>query len=63
MLLQPVGRSSLLLLPGWPTEWDVDFKLMAPLQTVVEGSYRGGKLVSLVVTPESRRKDVVYLGP
>ena len=58
MLLQPVG-DKLLLLPAWPKTWDVDFKLHAPRQTVVECVYRGGRIERLVVTPESRRADVV----
>ncbi len=47
------------LLPAWPKDWDVAFKLHAPKQTTVEGIYRAGKLERLVVTPESRRKDIV----
>lgn len=57
MLLQTDGRE-IFLLPAWPKEWDVDFKLCAPQQTMVEGVYRGGKVVSLRVTPEFRRADV-----
>ncbi len=60
MLLQTDGRK-ILLLPAWPKDWDVDFKLCAPYQTVVEGAYRDGKLRSLKVTPEARRGDVVDL--
>jgi len=58
MLLQTIG-DEIRLLPAWPKDWDVDFKLHAPRQTVVEGKVRGGKLVELKVTPEGRRKDVV----
>jgi hypothetical protein len=58
MLLQPVG-DKILLLPAWPKEWDVDFKLRAPQDTVVECIWRGGRLVKLEVTPAARRKDVV----
>ena len=47
------------VLPAWPGKWDVDFKLHAPRQTIVEGTYQRGKLVRLVVTPEARRKDVM----
>jgi hypothetical protein len=60
MLLQTDGRE-IFLLPAWPKEWDVDFKLHAPQQTVLEGVYRDGKVVSLKVTPESRRADVKIL--
>jgi alpha-L-fucosidase 2 len=57
MLMQTEGRR-ILLLPAWPAEWDVDFRLHAPYQTIVEGKVRGGLLAELRVTPESRRKDV-----
>jgi hypothetical protein len=57
MLLQTDGRK-IFLLPAWPKQWDVEFKLHAPRQTVVEGVYRDGKMQSLRVTPESRRADV-----
>jgi hypothetical protein len=58
MLLQTDGRK-IFLLPAWPKDWDVEFKLHAPQQTVLEGVYRGGLLKSLKVTPASRRADVV----
>ncbi len=57
MLLQADG-GKIRLLPAWPKEWDVSFKLHAPQQTVVECVYRAGKIESLAVTPESRRQDV-----
>ncbi|MHC4201400.1 MAG: DUF5703 domain-containing protein [Planctomycetota bacterium] len=55
------GEDRIRLLPAWPKEWDVDFKLHAPRHTVVEGSVRGGEVRELRVTPESRRKDVVVM--
>ena len=61
MLLQSVG-DKLLLLPAWPMEWDVDFKLHAPQNTVVEGRVENGKLVKLQVTPQEREKDVILPG-
>jgi hypothetical protein len=45
-------------MPAWPKDWDCDFKLHAPYQTVIEGKVVGGKIKELKVTPESRRKDV-----
>jgi hypothetical protein len=57
MLLQAEG-DAIWLLPAWPADWNVTFKLHAPRQTTVEGIYRDGKLEQLKVTPESRRKDV-----
>jgi alpha-L-fucosidase 2 len=47
------------LLPAWPNDWSVDFKLHAPGKTVVEGSARDGHLTELRVTPKARRLDVV----
>jgi hypothetical protein len=62
MLMQADGRS-IVLFPAWPKEWDVEFKLHAPMNTTVEGVYRGGKLHSLKVTPVERAKDLTYLAP
>lgn len=50
------------LLPAWPKEWDVQFKLHASRQTTVEGRVKDGKLVELNVVPASRMKDVVLCG-
>jgi len=62
MLLQSDGRR-LFLLPAWPKNWNATFKLHAPYQTIIEGAYRGGKLVDLKVTPPERRKDVITAEP
>jgi hypothetical protein len=62
MLLQPRGNK-ILLLPAWPKEWNVSFKLHAPRNTIVECEYRDGKVTRLNVTPESRRADVVVMTP
>jgi len=57
MLLQSDGRK-LYVLPAWPKNWNVAFKLHAPYNTTVAGVFKAGKLERLTVTPESRRKDV-----
>lgn len=57
MLLASAG-DTIFLMPAWPKEWDVSFKLYAPHRTTIECDYRGGKIERLRVTPESRRKDV-----
>jgi hypothetical protein len=62
MLLQVRGEK-LLLFPAWPKEWNVDFKLHAPGNTVVRGFLRNGKLEKLEVTPASRAKDIVQMTP
>jgi hypothetical protein len=58
MLLQCDDRE-IRLLPAWPGDWDADFKLRAPYNTIVEGRVRGGKIVGLDVSPRSRKKDIV----
>lgn len=58
MLLQSEGEK-IFLLPAWPKEWNVDFKLHAPQQTFIEASVREGRIAQLRVTPDSRRKDIV----
>jgi hypothetical protein len=62
MLLQSDG-DRLFLLPAWPKQWNVAFKLHAPRNTVVEGVYRDGKLEQLKITPDSRAKDIVKMDP
>jgi hypothetical protein len=49
MLAQQTG-GELLLLPAWPKEWDADFKLHAPDQTIVQGSVRNGEMVDVKFT-------------
>jgi len=58
MLLQNVGRK-ILILPAWPRQWDVDFKLHANYNTIVEARVRNGKILNLKVTPNERKADVV----
>ena len=57
MLMQCDGRR-IILLSAWPTNWNADFKLHAPLETTVEGPVRDGKITRLNVIPESRKKDI-----
>jgi len=59
MLLQlgDDDNQSVVLLPTWPCAWDVNFKLKAPLNTVIEGNLKGGKL-SFTVSPSSRTSAV-----
>lgn len=60
MLMQTTG-DKIYLLPAWPKGWDVDFKLNAPKNTVVECVYKNGKIEKLVVTPEARKADIVLM--
>lgn len=60
MLLQTDG-DTIYLLPAWPKNWDVHFKLYAPKRTIIEAEVRNGQITMLNVWPESRRKDIVNL--
>lgn len=59
MLLQadPYSRK-IYLLPAWPKNWNVKFKLRAPYNTTIECVFQGGKIEKLLVVPESRKNDV-----
>ena len=58
MVLATAG-DKILVLPAWPQEWDVSFKLHAPRKTTVDCVYRKGKIEKLEVAPQSRAQDVV----
>ncbi|MEW5900674.1 MAG: DUF5703 domain-containing protein, partial [Acidobacteriota bacterium] len=59
MLLQTDGKK-IYLLPAWPKDWDADFKLYAPYQTILKGKVRQGKVVELEVKPPSRLEDILF---
>ena len=58
MLMQTVG-DTIYLMPCWPRDWNVRFRLHAPRQTTVEGEIRDGEVVSLKVSPEERMHDII----
>jgi hypothetical protein len=60
MLMQTHGEK-IRLMPAWPEDWDVDFKLHAPNKTTVEGKVRSGRTTLLNVIPKERQKDVVII--
>ena len=57
MVVQYEG-DRIFLLPAWPKDWNCDFRLHAPRNTVVEGRVVDGQFKELVVTPASRMADV-----
>jgi alpha-L-fucosidase 2 len=62
MLMQADPYSKkIFLLPAWPKDWDVSFRLHAPYNTTIEGIVKNGNIESLKVTPESRREDVIVM--
>lgn len=61
MLLQgDDSNNNVILFPAWPCNWNVDFKLRGPLNTIVEGKYANGKMSSFTVTPASRTSSVKF---
>ena len=58
MLVQYEG-DEIYLFPAWPKNWDVDFKLKAPKNTSIEGSFKNGEITSLKALPKEREKDVI----
>lgn len=62
-MIMQIRGNKILLLPAWPKEWNVDFKLHAPHNTVIEGRYENGKLQSLRVSPAFRLHDIQELDP
>jgi alpha-L-fucosidase 2 len=63
MLIQADKDDRILLFPAWPADFDVEFKVHAQYNTVIEGKYSDGTLESLKVTPSSRKDDVVFINP
>ncbi len=58
MLVQE-GGGKIFLLPAWPANWDVDFKLHLSGNAVVSGCVKDGKLQSWEIEPATRRANVV----
>jgi hypothetical protein len=59
-MLMQVDDRKIYLLPAWPKDKDVHFKLHAPYKTTVEVVWKGGKLAHLKILPESRKSDVIF---
>lgn len=62
MLMQTNGRE-IYLLPAWPVDWDVSFKLHAPGKTTVECTVVKGVVKELKVEPAERARDIIMMAP
>jgi len=62
MLVQEADEK-ILLLPAWPADWDVDFKLHLAQQTTIQGKVVDGKLIEWSIEPARRKQDVVVYKP
>ncbi len=58
MLIQTLD-DKIVLVPTWPADWNCDFKIRAPKNTIVSGKVRNGKVEELEVFPQERKKDIV----
>lgn len=58
MLLQHDGRK-IYVMPAWPRDWEVSFRLHAPLKTIIQGDYKGGTL-TFTVDPPTRLADIIF---
>lgn len=59
IMLVQCDDKKIRLLPAWPADWDVTFKLQAPYNTTLEGTAKQGKIERLDVSPKSRSADIV----
>lgn len=55
MLVQEVN-GDIQVLPAWPKDWNVEFKLHAPQRTVVEGHFQDGQWKHLDMTKNTGKK-------
>ena len=62
-MLAQEGNGKIYLLPAWPAEWDVDFKLHLSGEAVLTGTVKDGKLEKWDITPKVRKADVVVCAP
>ncbi len=62
MLMQSIG-DDILMLPAWPAEWNCEFKVLAPQDTIVEGIVVEGKLIDHSTLPAQRARDVRVYNP
>jgi hypothetical protein len=59
MLMQWDDTGKIYILPAWPKEWPVKFRLHAIDKAIVDVEYRDGK-INCTVKPKSKRKDLVF---
>jgi len=57
-MLMQTADDKIYLFPAWPAHWDVDFKFHAPYNTIIECSYKAGKITKLNVSPAKRKQDI-----
>lgn len=58
MLVQETSDSKIILLPSWPKDIDVSFKLHLAKNTIIECKYEKGKVTYLNILPKERLSDL-----
>ena len=61
-MIMQTDNKKIIITPAWPKDWDAQFKLNAPYNTIVEAKVANGEVVELKVTPSERQKDVIIWG-
>ena len=56
------GAGKIRLLPAWPAQWNLDFKLHLEHGAIVTGTVKDGKLMAWDIEPKSRKADVTVGG-
>lgn len=56
---EPKADGRIFLLPAWPKNWDVTFRLRVPGNTQIDAVIEAGSLRKFVIEPTSRRAHVV----
>ncbi|MCP4848573.1 MAG: hypothetical protein GY899_11570 [Verrucomicrobiaceae bacterium] len=62
MLIEPTGKR-VCVLPGWPVEHDIAFRIDSITGLGVEVVYQGGEIKRLEVYPKQRTSEVFGVGP
>ncbi len=58
MLVQ-YDNDKIYVLQAWPKNWDVEFKLLAPQNTIIKGKVKNGEIETIEITPKWREKDLI----
>lgn len=59
-MVMQVREGKIYLLPAFPKEWDVSFRLHPDKNTVITAAYKKGMLGKVEVIPESARERIIY---
>lgn len=58
-MLMQTENNDVYLVPAWPAEWNVKFRLHVPGNKQVEGEWRNGKMIGVKKYPESSDTNII----